>query len=94
MLIFLPKDVTNIQPVLLNADRNFPLVDLEMEISGWGDTNKTMQLDMPNVPYMANVMVMSSDLCTNILPSGGKLISENQLCISNEGKATGIGDSG
>jgi hypothetical protein len=94
MLIFLPKEVTNIQPVLLNADRNFPSAGLEMEIFGWGDTNKTTELDMPNVPYIAKVMIMSSDLCTNVSRSGGILISENQLCTSNEGKATGVGDSG
>ncbi len=94
-LIFLPANVKNIKPVALNTDPNFPLDGIEMEISGWGDTeNSTGVLDLPKVPYKANVVFMPSDLCTNIYNLGGIVISENQLCTSNEGKATGAGDSG
>ena len=94
-LIFLPADVTNIEPVALNTDPNFPSDGIEMEISGWGDTeNRTGVLDLPNVPYKANVMFMPSDLCMNVYNLGGVVISENQLCTSNEGRAVGEGDSG
>ena len=94
-LIFLPANVKNIKPVALNTDTNFPSDGIEMEISGWGDTeNRTGVLDLPNVPYKANVRSMPSDLCTNVYNLGGIVISKNQLCTSNEGKATGGGDSG
>lgn len=94
ILIFLPADVTSIQPVSLNSDPTFPSDGVEMEILGWGDTDKTGNLDLPNVPYTADVMVMSNDECTGCFNVGKGVISDNQICVRNEGKSTGLGDSG
>ena len=92
-LIFLPENITNVKPVALNADPNFPADGAGLEIFGWGDTNNNTTLELPNIPYTANVLSTPSAQCT--LPLNDRfVISENQICIRNDGETTGIGDSG
>lgn len=94
-LVFIPNDITDIKPVELNTNLTFPSDGVEMEIFGWGDTDGTGNMDLPNVPYTADVVIMPRDKCTSLFDvDDGKVISENQVCTRNDGKATGAGDSG
>jgi len=106
MLVFLlsPVSVTNVDLVKLNKDNNYPSVDEEVTVMGWGDTNiQDSVSDLSDVLMHVDVNVISNNECddsegyvSGYFDSYNGQITNNMLCarVVGGGEDACQGDSG
>jgi len=99
-LIVLSRPVSvAVQAVTVNDDNSYPSVGTTARVMGWGNL-KTNGFDLPDVPYMADVDVISNQQCEDLESGGnsyGKLkypITSDMICTFSGGKDACQGDSG
>jgi len=99
-LIVLSRPVSGaVQAVTVNDDNSYPSTGTTARVMGWGNL-KTNGFDLPDVPYMADVDVISNQQCEDLESGGnsyGKLkypITSDMICTFSGGKDACQGDSG
>ncbi len=99
-LIVLSKPVKNaVQVVTVNDDSSFPSTGTTARVMGWGN-RVTNGFDLPDVPHMADLEVVSNQQCKDIEKWGdsyGNLqydITNDMICTYTEKKDACQGDSG
>jgi len=97
-LIFLPEEITTIDPVGLNSNVNLPTDGDDLEAFGWG-LEDSKDDDLPNVPNTVTVQYVTNEECGEAYGKDTKhfsaaTITDFQLCAAGNGKDTCQGDSG
>jgi hypothetical protein len=101
-LIFLPvgQQITTIDPVRLNRNRDVPVSGQNLEVFGWGDTCyggtpgcllNTPAAETPNEPRTGILATVTNQVCGEIWVDR---FTNDILCARTEGVAVGNGDSG
>jgi trypsin len=99
-LLVLSKPVKNaVQAVTVHEDSSFPSKGTPARVMGWGN-RVTSGFQLPDVPYMADLEVISNQQCEDFEKRGdsyGDLkysITDDMLCTYTEKKDACQGDSG
>jgi trypsin len=99
-LIVLSNPVQNaVQVVNVNGDVNYPATGATARVMGWGNLS-TDGFDLPDVPYMADVDVISNQQCESLERGGESYgdmkypITDDMICTYTEKKDACQGDSG
>lgn len=98
-LLVLSKPVENVQVANLNDDGNYPTQGTTAHVMGWGNM-KTDGFDLPDVPYSADVDVISNKNCEELERDGDSYgamkypISDDMICTYTANKDACQGDSG
>jgi secreted trypsin-like serine protease len=99
-LLFLPTEVTDIAPLLLNDDPDLPTDGEQLELAGWGSITPTEEdAFYPDVPYEVTVDYMTDEECAGELylwttAYGDWTFTDIMMCAFAPGKASCLGDSG
>mmetsp|Transcript_4012 Transcript_4012/g.6099 ORF Transcript_4012/g.6099 Transcript_4012/m.6099 type:complete len:459 (+) Transcript_4012:71-1447(+) len=99
-LIVLSRPVSvAVQAVTVNDDNSYPSVGTTARVMGWGNL-KTNGFDLPDVPYMADVDVISNQQCEDLERGGASYsgygfgIYQSNICTFTQQKDACQGDSG
>jgi len=93
-ILFLPEDIHNITPVLLNTDNRVPAAEDPLDVSGWGK----LEQDAPLKKIVAQAITvdyLTNDACTSKpYRYKNRLVTDGMMCAFAEGKDHCGGDSG
>jgi len=99
-LIVLSEPVEiEVQVVNVNGDTNYPATGTTARVMGWGN-REASGFNLPDVPYTADVDVISNQECETLERSGESYgdmkypITDDMICTYTENKDACQGDSG
>jgi hypothetical protein len=95
-LIFLPvgQQITDIDPVRLNRNRDVPASGQNLEVFGWGLTSNDPDIIPAIEIQTATMQALTNQACRNRFVGTEGRITNDMLCAKSEGVSAAPGDSG
>ena len=85
--------VDGITPVQLNSNNLIPVNGAELDVFGWGNTQKDPVVQT-NIPQMADVTYISNDVASNPPYNKGSLVAASTMFTIDPTQSICQGDSG
>lgn len=92
-IICLTDPVDGITPVQLNSNNLIPVNGVELDVFGWGNTQKDPVVQT-NIPQMADVTYISNDVASNPPYNKGSLVTPSTMFTIDPTQSICQGDSG